>query len=164
MPAPSTGDVVALENLRLLDQRVRLRSRATTPNMWQTGTYTGMRDGEIQLRTDSGTTISVAKADLKDFEVSTGTRSSAGTGALVGGSIGLFIGYAQGSDGNKSSNNLISGKLAAAGVGAVSGIMIGALLGSQTKVEKFSKLNEYLNPELKIRASDDWRVSFNFSF
>ena len=39
--------------LRLLDQRVRLKSHAYNSAMWNIGTYEGMRDGEIQLRTDN---------------------------------------------------------------------------------------------------------------
>jgi len=42
--------------------------------------------------------------------------------------------------------------------------VIGALLGGLTKIENFSTLNDYLSPELKIRAGDDWRVSFSMAF
>jgi len=98
MPPPSTAELVALENLRLLDQRVRLKSRASPPNLWNVGIYKGMRDGKIQLLTNRGTTLSVAKADLKDFQVSSGTRNNAGAGAMVGGSLGFFAGYVQASD------------------------------------------------------------------
>ena len=83
---------------------------------------------------------------------------------MVGGSLGFFAGYVQASDNKTSRNNLLSGKFAAAGVGAVTGIVIGALLGGLTKIENFSTLNDYLSPELKIRAGDDWRVSFSMAF
>jgi hypothetical protein len=165
MPAASTADLVALENLRLLDQRVRLKSHAYNSAMWNIGTYEGMRDGEIQLRTDSGATMSVAKKDLKDFQVSTGTKSHATTGMMLGGAVGFFAGYSQGSSEKyRSNNNMLSSQFAAAGVGAVTGILIGALLGSQTKVEQFSDLNDYLNPELKVRATDEWQISLSFAF
>jgi hypothetical protein len=95
MPAPSTADLVALENLRLLDQRVRLKSHVYKSARWNIGTYEGMRDGKIQLRTDSGTTMSVAKKDLKDFQVSTGTKSNASTGAMIGGVVGFIVGSTQ---------------------------------------------------------------------
>ncbi|MDX2473020.1 MAG: hypothetical protein QNL91_04870 [Candidatus Krumholzibacteria bacterium] len=165
MPAPSTAELVALENLRLLDQRVRLKSHAYNSAIWNIGTYEGMRDGEIQLRTDSGTTMSVAQKDLKDFQVSTGTKSNATTGMMIGGALGFFVGYSQGSSEKYRSNgNLLSDKFASAGVGAMTGILIGALLGSQTKVEQFSDLNDYLNPELKVRATDEWQLSLSFAF
>ena len=75
------------------------------------------------------------------------------------------MGYSQGSSEKyRSNSNLLSDKFAKAGIGAVTGILIGALLGSQTKVEQFSDLNDYLNPELKIRATDEWQLSLSFAF
>ncbi len=166
-PAPwtSTADMVALENLRLLDQRVRLKSAGGTSGLWIVGTYLGMRDGEIRLQTDDGITRAVPKNDLIDFQVKTGDGSHSGTGALVGAGIGGAVGLAR-SSGNQynSRNNLLSGRMSTIGAGVFVGAIVGALFGGMTKSENFAHLEDYLDAGPERFPADEMRLSIRWSF
>ena len=73
--------------------RVRVKT-AAVPDVWQTGTLTAWRQDSLDLGIDGGWNRTIPLPDLVALEISRGSKSNAGKGALIGGIAGAAIGVA----------------------------------------------------------------------
>lgn len=119
--------------------RVRVKT-ATVPDVWQTGTLTSWRQDSLDLGIDGGWHRTIPLPDLVAIEISRGSKSNTGKGALIGGIAGAVIGVAS------SIAVAIADPVEGAGFGeyavyslgvTAAGAGIGALIGSLARSERW---------------------------
>jgi hypothetical protein len=118
---------------------VRVKT-ATVPDVWQTGTLTSWRQDSLDLGIDGGWHRTIPLPDLVAIEISRGSKSNTGKGALIGGIAGAVIGVAS------SIAVAIADPVEGAGFGeyavyslgvTAAGAGIGALIGSLARSERW---------------------------
>jgi hypothetical protein len=73
--------------------RVRVKT-ATVPDVWVTGTVASWQQDALDLGIDGGWNRTIPLPDLVALEISRGSKSNTGKGALIGGIAGAAIGVA----------------------------------------------------------------------
>ncbi len=159
------------------DQRVRIKVGSHDPDWgshdsdWMTGTFMGVQDGEISLRSEDDSIVTVSKDEVEEFQVSEGTRNNSGTGAVIGACVGGGIGVVVGVGlANMTimgdSNNTSEGGAAALGfmVGALIGGAFGALTGSLSSTEQFEYLDEFGKPLPTDPPDGEMQLGFAVAF
>jgi hypothetical protein len=140
--------------------RVRVRQDSRT----LTGTLLSQDAAGLVIVTGRADTVTAPRASITSVEVSTGTKSNVGKGALIGLGAGLGAGIivgiaASGSD-DGSWLDFSSGEWAAGigATGAVLGAGIGAIVGAATRSDKWAPA---VLPTVAIRGygTDEQRVT-----
>lgn len=115
-------------------------------------------DDEIVYQTDDGATNTVAAKALQSLEVSSGTRSHMGTGALIGGAAGLALGVAAvlaAEDDpwfEPTGGEAAAAILVTTGAGALAGTLVGAMIRTEhwTQVGPSSGGSARTGPTLQV--------------
>ena len=155
-------------------QRVRIKAGSRDAD-WMTGNFAGYQDGEIFLRTEGDSSVTMAEDEVYDFQVSEGRRNNSGTGAIVGGSIGgVFCAVAAGAaaasfniglgSSSASDEEIASAAVMGFMVGALGGGLLGALVGSASSSEHFTDLEDFDNPRPTDGPDDEWLVGYAITF
>jgi hypothetical protein len=140
------------------------RARVQQGSKAVTGTLVSLDSAGLVIATGKADTVTVPRASITAIEVSTGTRSHAGKGALIGLGTGLLTGVVVGIAASGSDDgeflDASSGEWAA-GVGltgAVIGTGVGAIIGAVIRTDKWAPA---VLPTVGIRGHgpDDKRVA-----
>jgi len=117
--------------------RVRVTSNSTAPV--SVGTVAAVEDDALVLRrAGEASTLRIPIGDLRRLEVSSGRRSQAGRGAMIGTAIGAMPGLLL-SFGDYSEDVHGDGPspVAVAAIGAAGGAAVGAAIGWAVKTERW---------------------------
>jgi len=108
------------------------------------GSFVAMDSASLAMVTNAGVTVRVPRGDVAGLDLSQGTKSNAGkgalTGLLIGAAGGALIGVASSSADDGDFIDLSAGEYAV-GIGAVFGVLgagVGALIGSGSRSDKWA--------------------------
>jgi hypothetical protein len=122
-------------------RRIRIHQEG---NQKLVGSFVAMDSASLAMVTTAGDTVRVPRSNVTGLDLSQGTKSNAGkgaiTGLLIGGGVGIVLGLAASSDAEGSFFDVGAGTWAAGSglfFGAV-GAGIGALIGSGSRSDKWA--------------------------
>ena len=108
------------------------------------GNFASMDSASLALVTTAGDTVQVPRGDIAGLDLSQGSKSNAGkgalTGLLIGAAGGALIGVASSSADDGDFIDFSAGEYAV-GIGAVFGVLgagVGALIGSGSRSDKWA--------------------------
>ena len=159
---------VIAQEIRRLEPGMRVR--VTAPELGlnkHEGTVGAVRGDTLFLANDS--TVSVPATSMTRLEVSRGTKSQVGKGALIGGAIGAALGiavgvYGQGLCGFGEGENCWTAIPLVGLAGAVAGAGVGALLGvASGPADRWMRVSPYI-VRVAASARGGVRVGLSIAF
>jgi hypothetical protein len=162
----SASGIAAQDSVRIAPGS---RVRVTAPEISRTrivGTYTRMHADTLVVEVD-GRTHSFLRTAVTRLDVSVGRKGNAGKGALYGGLLGAGIGALALGSSSLCADLQAGGTcaLVGAGGGGIGGLLIGALIGSASKSDRWQAVPVAAVPVSFLRYDNRrWLVGASIQF